>query len=140
MVSAPIAGAERSSPSPHGPVSRMSRAKIGSSAVAPPSNTANMSSDSVPRMMRSCRTKRKPPSSDVRLNGSVLRGARSTRISASMNAAEPPQHDGDAIDRGRAEQIEHAAERRADDLPGLVGGGEPRHRRRHHGARHERRR
>ena len=89
MVSAPIAGAERSRPSPHGPVSRMSRAKIGNSAVAPPRNTANMSSDSVPRMMRSPRTKRKPPSSDDRLNGSVLRGAGSTRISASMKPPSP---------------------------------------------------
>ena len=138
MVSAPMAGAERNRPSPHGPVSRMSRAKIGSSAVAPPRNTANMSSDRVPRMMRSRRTKRKPPSSDA--SAERLRAAR-RRLhphQRQQKAAEAPQHDGEAVDRRRTEQIEHAAERRADDLPGLVGGGEPRHRRRHDRARHQR--
>ena len=48
MESAPTAGADRSRPSPHGPVSNMSRAKIGSSAVTPPSSTTNRSSEMTP--------------------------------------------------------------------------------------------
>ena len=42
--SAPIDGAVRSTPRPAGPTWRMSVAKIGSRAIAPPKNTANRSS------------------------------------------------------------------------------------------------
>ena len=48
ISSAPAAGAARSRPRPQGPVCRMSLAKIGSSAVAPPSSTANRSSEMAP--------------------------------------------------------------------------------------------
>ena len=41
---APSDGAVRNSPSPTGPTWRMSEAKIGSSAMAPPKKTANRSS------------------------------------------------------------------------------------------------
>ena len=41
---APRPGAARSQPRPAGPTCRMSFAKIGSSATAPPNNTANRSS------------------------------------------------------------------------------------------------
>ena len=44
-------GMARSRPSPHGPVWKMSRAKIGSSAVAPASSTATRSSVMAPRMI-----------------------------------------------------------------------------------------
>src|SRR4030088_1123801 len=44
-ASAPTEGIARSSPSPRGPARRMSVAKIGNSAVAPPSSTANRSSE-----------------------------------------------------------------------------------------------
>ena len=53
IAKAPTPGAARSSPSPHGPVSRMSRAKTGNSAGAPARNTAHMSSEMVPRITRS---------------------------------------------------------------------------------------
>ena len=48
IASAPIAGAARNSPSPSGPVWKISSAKIGSSAVVPPSRTANRSSEMMP--------------------------------------------------------------------------------------------
>ena len=49
-----MAGAERSSPRPHGPVCNTSFAKIGSSAVAPPRSTANRSSDIAPSTTLFC--------------------------------------------------------------------------------------
>ncbi len=45
---APTPGALRSRPSPQGPVLRISLAYTGSSATAPPSRTANMSSEIEP--------------------------------------------------------------------------------------------
>ncbi len=65
IASAPIAGAPRSAPSPHGPVCSTSRAKIGISAVAPPSSTAKRSSEIVPRIGRFARTKRTPAKSST---------------------------------------------------------------------------
>ena len=50
MISAPTAGAARKMPRLCGPLLRISHAKIGSSAVAPPKSTANMSSASAPRI------------------------------------------------------------------------------------------
>ncbi len=47
-TSAPTAGALRRAPSPTGPTSRMSFAKIGISAAAPPRSTANRSSEIAP--------------------------------------------------------------------------------------------
>ncbi|MNO81969.1 hypothetical protein D3C76_732280 [compost metagenome] len=64
ISSAPTAGAERSRPRPQGPVSRMSRANTGSSAVAPPSSTANRSSEMAPKMSGRLRMKRMPASSE----------------------------------------------------------------------------
>lgn len=56
MANAPMAGAARSQPSPSAPVWRMSLANIGSSAVAPPRNTANKSSVIVAKMILVLRT------------------------------------------------------------------------------------
>ncbi|MCY1433958.1 hypothetical protein D9M71_500000 [compost metagenome] len=64
---APTAGAERNRPRPQGPVSRMSLANTGSSAVAPPSNTANRSREMAPRMSGRLRIKRIPASKESRL-------------------------------------------------------------------------
>ena len=50
IAPAPIAGAVRSRPSPHGPVLRISLANTGSSATAPPSSTANRSREIDPRI------------------------------------------------------------------------------------------
>ena len=46
---APTAGAARSTPKPSGPTCSTSRAKTGSSAVAPPSSTAKRSSEMAPK-------------------------------------------------------------------------------------------
>ena len=51
MLPAPIAGDARSRASPQGPVRRTSLANTGSSATAPPSSTANRSSEIDPRMI-----------------------------------------------------------------------------------------
>jgi hypothetical protein len=48
IAGAPVAGAARNSPRPHGPTCRMSRATMGRSAVAPPSSTAKRSSEMAP--------------------------------------------------------------------------------------------
>src|SRR5580658_4784331 len=48
IAPAPTAGALRSNPSPHGPVCKISCAYAGSSATAPPSSTANKSSEIEP--------------------------------------------------------------------------------------------
>ncbi|MNH05410.1 hypothetical protein D3C79_647330 [compost metagenome] len=64
---APTAGAERNNPRPQGPVSKMSLANTGNSAVAPPSSTANKSREMAPRMSGRLRIKRIPASSDSRL-------------------------------------------------------------------------
>ena len=48
ISSAPTAGAARSNPRPVGPTCRISFANIGNSAVAPPSSTANKSSEIAP--------------------------------------------------------------------------------------------
>ncbi|OIQ68207.1 hypothetical protein GALL_502060 [mine drainage metagenome] len=51
ISAAPIAGPERSIPNPSGPTFRISLANAGKSAVAPPSNTANRSSEIAPKMI-----------------------------------------------------------------------------------------
>ena len=63
VSNAPAAGAARSRPSPHGPTCRMSLANIGSSAVAPPSKTANKSSDTAPSSALRRQTNSAPASS-----------------------------------------------------------------------------
>jgi hypothetical protein len=63
MASAPTAGALRSRPRPAGPTCSTSLANMGSSAVAPPSSTANRSSDTAPSTALWLNTKRSPASS-----------------------------------------------------------------------------
>ena len=75
--SAPTAGAARSRPRPHGPTCRMSLANIGSSAVAPPSSTANRSSEIAPSITGWPRRKPMPASTLRQLAGSFGAGGRS---------------------------------------------------------------
>ena len=72
---APTAGAPRSKPSPQGPTCRISLANIGSSAVAPPSSTANRSSDTAPRTALRWQMKMTPAKTVRRVTGSRGRGA-----------------------------------------------------------------
>ncbi|MCY1541784.1 hypothetical protein D9M68_774870 [compost metagenome] len=79
---APQAGAARSAPSAQGPAFRMSLAKMGSSAVAPPSSTANRSSDRVPSSRRRWKMKVMPANSVRQVVGSLRGGARSMAMLA----------------------------------------------------------
>ena len=74
---APTAGALRSTPSPTGPTSSMSRAKTGSSATAPPNSTATRSSEIAPSSTGVRRTKRRPASSEARREPPTSNGAAS---------------------------------------------------------------
>ena len=75
---APTAGALRSTPSPTGPTSRMSRANSGSSATAPPKSTATRSSEIAPSSTGVRRTNRSPASSEPSLVPRIAAGACST--------------------------------------------------------------
>ena len=83
-----MAGAARSQPSPDAPTCRMSVAKIGSSATAPPKNTASRSRLSALRISLSRQTKRSP-SSVVRQPAAVAGRAsgRGTRSAAKQSTA-----------------------------------------------------
>ncbi len=80
VTSAPAAGAARNAPKLSGPDMKMSRTKIGSSAVALPSNTANRSSRMAPSTTLCWPMKTRPLNSRLRSTGS--RGA--TRRSMTM--------------------------------------------------------
>ena len=85
MPSAPMAGAARSMPSPNGPADRMSEAKIGSSAVAPPSSTANRSNEIMPSTAGVRRMKATPAKTVCKVTGMRAAGAAfSTRIVATL--------------------------------------------------------
>ena len=87
IASAPIAGAARKRPSVQGPDCRISRAKIGNSAVAPPSSTAKRSSDSVPSSTGLRQTNTSPPTRDRNVGGAGVGRVRSTRMSLISRAA-----------------------------------------------------
>ena len=70
MRTAPTAGAARNRPRPQGPTIKMSLANRGSKAVAPPSSTANKSSDTAPSKALRCQTKTKPASKVRMVTGS----------------------------------------------------------------------
>src|SRR5262245_29777418 len=86
IASAPRAGAARSQPRPTGPTSRTSFAKIGNSAVAPPSSTANRSSVIVARISSVRKTKRTPASREASDGASDARSAGRGRIVATSPA------------------------------------------------------
>src|ERR1700682_130869 len=73
VTSAPAAGAARNAPKLSGPDMKMSRTKIGSSAVALPSSTANRSSKMAPSTTLCWPMKTRPLNSRLRSTGS--RGA-----------------------------------------------------------------
>ena len=60
IKTAPTAGAARRTPSPCGPTCRISSAKIGRIATAPPNSTANRSSVIAPRNSRRAKDERQP--------------------------------------------------------------------------------
>jgi len=87
ISNAPTAGADRSRPRPQAPVSRMSLANTGNSAVAPPSSTANRSREMAPRMSGRLRIKRMPASSESRVALALFSGVwRAGRLSVSTQA------------------------------------------------------
>src|SRR5580700_3686527 len=92
MVAAPIPGAQRSKPSPQGPVIRISLAYTGSSATAPPSSTANRSSEIDPRLNFARHMYRKPASTLLVLIGSRDLAFNCTLISKAQNVATIAEH------------------------------------------------
>ena len=91
QTSAPAAGAARIKPSPTVPTWKMSRAKIGRRAVAPPKITANMSSDMAPSTIGLRRTKLIPANSASNDSGARadwvrLMGMHQTRMVEARNS------------------------------------------------------
>ena len=84
MSKAPTAGEARSNPSPQGPTCSTSLANIGNNAVAPPSNTANKSSEIAPSTGLLCQMKRKPANTVARVTSSAG-GGTCTRRTARKN-------------------------------------------------------
>src|SRR5262252_5293765 len=70
MSTAPIAGALRRRPNPQGPTRSISRAYTGNNATAPPSSTANKSSEIRPRISFFLQMKRNPANSVLRVTSS----------------------------------------------------------------------
>ena len=137
-MSAPSAGALRSRPSPAGPTARMSRAKIGSSAVAPPNSTQNRSSEIAPSTASVRQMKRTPPSTAVHDSGSALvpllrrEPARGDERGGLHQRRDDERH-------GRPGEIEEPAERRPDDHRHLRGERVLRRAAREDSRRHQRR-
>ena len=111
MASAPTAGAARRKPRPQGPACRMSRANIGSSAVAPPSSTAKRSSEIVPSMTGRLRMKETPAKTEASVTGSRLAGRPLHSDRDDVDARERKEQRGDGEGRDRVER--HKAGRRA---------------------------
>ena len=91
MLKAPAAGAARSQPKPVGPTRRMSSAKIGNRYTAPPSNTANMSSEIIAKIRRVSHTNRIPSNTECQeiRPGRLVTRRSSTWNSNATNANEP---------------------------------------------------
>ena len=82
-----MAGAARNQPRPDAPTCRMSVAKIGSSATAPPKNTASRSRLSALRISLSRQTKRSPSSVVRQPCRAGARSGRGTRSPAKQSTA-----------------------------------------------------
>ena len=89
---APTAGAMRNIPSAAGPASSTSFANAGSSAVAPPTSTANRSSVIAPSTIGRERTKCRPSSSVCHVAGpaATLMGGSRTRSMSTTDSASAP--------------------------------------------------
>src|SRR4029077_5186738 len=87
---APTPGAVRKIPNPHGPVFKISRAYTGKSATAPPSRTANKSSEIDPKIIFSLQMYRNPASTVFALIGSRFRGAEVVGIRKVPSVASKP--------------------------------------------------
>ena len=105
----------------------MSRANTGSSAVAPPSSTANISSVIAARITGVCQMKRAPASSDSRLSGSAAAGDGARAQEAEQQRHQQQQAPGAGVDpRGPApDREQQAAQRRAEDRRRLPGAARP---------------
>ena len=91
-ASAPTAGAARRSPRPVGPTSRMSFAKTGRSATAPPRSTAKRSSEIAPSRTFVRRMRRTPAITSSRPSAPSAAGTRPLRSAsaqASANSESP---------------------------------------------------
>ncbi len=114
IASAPIAGAARSRPRPQGPTCSMSLANIGSSAVAPPSSTANRSSEIAPSTTGLPRTKLH--AGQQRVPGGALARRRAGVIHAQQqDGRDGEQQRAGGVDGGGAGDVDQAADRRPGD-------------------------
>ena len=103
-------------PGPTAPTCRMSLAKIGSSAVAPPSSTANRSSEIAPSTTGRCRMKRTPANTVVQRHRLLGRAACAWRSVANSAPATAKSTRAGGVHHRGAGHVEEAAERRpADD-------------------------
>jgi hypothetical protein len=101
-TSAPAAGAERSNPNPQGPVSRTSRAKIGSSAVAPPRSTAKRSSEIAPSTTLWPKMKANPANTELHVTRLLQRRTPRRLDREHEGACGRQQGRGDGVDHPRA--------------------------------------
>ncbi len=89
-ASAPTAGALRRTPSPTGPTWRISRAKTGASAIAPPKRTAKRSSAIAPSSIRVRNTNRTPSASPAKPGAcSTFRASVGERSASRAPSANP---------------------------------------------------
>ena len=137
VTSAPAAGAARKAPKLSGPDMKMSRTKIGSSAVALPSSTANRSSKMAPSTTLCWPMKTRPLNSRLRSTGSRGARRRSMTMPRMMNPGGEPQHRAGGENKRRAQRDQQAAERRPGNNGDLRRRRRPRNRARQHARRHD---
>ena len=128
IASAPAPGAARSQPRPAGPTPRMSLAKIGSSATAPPNSTPNRSSVMAARNSGLSRTNRKPANTSLALRRLAAGGGRRTGMvdSIATNTSCPTAASANATVAPPVAAITQAANRRAGDRRQLKRRRQPR--------------
>src|SRR5262247_3935144 len=108
VSSAPMAGDERRRPAPQAPMSRMSRAKIGISAVTPPNSVAIRSNDMAPSTALQLQMKRKPATSECQLSFG--------RSAATGGCGSADEERAGAVGERRAEHVEEPAECGAEQV------------------------
>ena len=110
------AGAEaRRSPRPVGPTSRMSFAKIGSNATAPPRSTAKRSSEIAPKSTRVRRIRRTPASTSPKSAAPSPAGTRPERTASASVSATQREPDADDVDERVLDREQDAAHRGPGD-------------------------
>ncbi len=111
----PTAGAVRRSPRPVGPTSRMSFAKIGRSATAPPSRTAKRSSEIAPSSTFVRRMSRTPASTSSRPAAPSTAGSRPLRSASTQTSATSAMPTADRVDELGLDREQDPAGRRTRD-------------------------